>query len=150
MERRVVRDAEVEVEVTPEETGTGPRLRIHSMGHDTVVDLDPLELEGLTRLPFVVFTALEGASDVVAEAAAFGPPPPGMSILRNEFAMVGVGLVEGPEGSWLHLRDMASGAQIRLGAGHLDRLTRLRHRDLAPLVDPSGLLAQHEPDPDQV
>lgn len=150
MERRAIQDEEAEVEISAEQTGTGPRLRIRSVGTGgRSVALDPLELEGLTRLPFVAFTALPGAQDV-AEETVFGPPREDMDILRNEFAMVGVSVVEAPEGPRLHVRNMASGAEVRLRAGHLDQLTRLRHRDLAPLVDPSGLVVQEEPDPDQV
>ena len=138
-----------EVEVTEHVTGTGPRLRIRSLAEEAAVDLDPLELEGLTRLPFTTFPALEDRLDEADAETVFGPPGD-LRILRNEFAMVGVSVAGGAGGPRLRVRNMASGAEVRLRPGHLARLTRLRHRDLAPLVDPSGLAAEEEPDPDQV
>jgi hypothetical protein len=150
VERTVLREGSDEVEVTQQVTGTGPRLRIRSLVEDAAVELDPLELEGLTRLPFTAFPALEDRLDEADAGLAFGPPEPDLRILRNEFAMVGVSVADDPEGPRLRVRNMASGAEVRLKPGHLARLTRLRHRDLAPLVDPSGLAAEEEPDPDQV
>jgi hypothetical protein len=150
MEPQMLRDGPVQVEVTQQETGTGPRLRVRSLPQGTWLDLDPLELEGLTRLPFIVFAELGEASATAGELVAVGPPEAGMEVLRNEFAMVAVAIADEPNGSWLRVRNLASGAEVRLRAGQLDRLTRLRHRDLAPLVDPSGLLSEAEPDPDQV
>ena len=150
MDREVLREGAVEVEVSEEVTESGPRLRIRSLGGETSLALDPLELEGLTRLPFTPFDPLEGLSGGLGEDLVVAPPGPGLAILRNEFAMVGVGVAEGPGGPRLLVRNMASGAEVRLGPAQLERLTRVRHRDLAPLVDPSGLVAEIEPDPDQV
>ncbi len=139
----------MEVEVSPEVTPTGPSLRIRSVGHGSVLVLDPLELEGLTRLPFTPLPGLEGAADETGDRSP-GRAEAGHEILRNEFAMVAVTLAAGPDGGRLLVRNMGSGAAVGLGAAELDLLSRLRHRDLAPLVDPSGLAAQSEPDPDQV
>src|SRR5687767_2896818 len=55
MDIQTLGDGEDEVEVSEEVTGTGPRLRIRSVGMAVEVDLDPFELEGLTRLPFTSF-----------------------------------------------------------------------------------------------
>ena len=149
-------DGEERIEVSEEITATGPRLRIRSVRRAVAVDLDPLELEGLTRLPFTTFPPLGppvmGDQGDAADAAEvrLGAPDPGLHVLRNEFAMVGVGVSDEPDGRRLRVRNMSSGAEILLRPTQLDRLTVLRHRDLAPLVDPSGLAAQAEPDPDQV
>jgi hypothetical protein len=164
MDVETMGEGEDEVEISEESTGTGPRLRIRSVGKAVELDLDPIELEGLTRLPFTSFPALGPAP-----GPALGPEPgpalgaspdlhqggvgaqeAGLHILRNEFAMVGVSVTEEPDGPRLRVRDMASGAEILLPPEQLAKLTRLRHRDFAPLVDPSGLAAEEEPDPDQV
>ena len=150
MEREVLREGSAEVEVSREVTPTGPRLRIRSVGAGVAVDLDPLELEGLTRLPFTPFPVFQEDGEEFGEELVFGPADPGLHVLRNEFAMVGVSVADRPEGRRLRVRNMGSGAEISLHAGQLDRLTRLKHRDLSPLVDPSGLAAESEPDPDQV
>jgi hypothetical protein len=71
-------------------------------------------------------------------------------IYQNEFAMVEVSRHETDSGVRLHLRDLASGAEAFLDPLELEALCRWKHRHFAPLVDPSGLVAQAEPDPDQV
>lgn len=150
MDIQTLGDGEDEVEVSEEVTGTGPRLRIRSVGMAVEVDLDPFELEGLTRLPFTPFPLL-GASPVPQEGEiGLGASEAALHILRNEFAMVGVSVTQDTEGPRLRIRNMASGAEILLPPEQLAKLTTLRHRDLAPLVDPSGLAAEEEPDPDQV
>lgn len=150
LDRELLREGAVAVEVSHHVTETGQRLRIRSVGRQAVVDLDPFELEGLTRLPFTPFAPLEEARDDVDQDVVLAAPDDRLEILRNEFAMVGVSVADGPDGRRLRVRNMGSGAEVRLRAGQLDRLTELRHQDLAPLVDPSGLSSEEEPDPDQV
>lgn len=150
MDAETLGDGEDEVEISEEVTGTGPRLRVRSVGEADALVLDPLELEGLTRLPFTSFPPLGTSPEAREGEIRLGAPETGLHILRNEFAMVGVSVTDEPAGPRLLVRNMASGAQILLSPGELAKLTRLRHRDLAPLVDPSGLTAEAEPDPDQV
>jgi hypothetical protein len=71
-------------------------------------------------------------------------------IYRNEFAMVEVGRHETDSGPRLHIRDLTTGAEVYLDPLELESLTRWKHGDFAPLVDPSGLVGTGEPDPDQV
>jgi hypothetical protein len=71
-------------------------------------------------------------------------------IYQNEFAMVEVSRYETESGARLHLRDLGSGAEVFLDPLELESLCRWKHRDFAPLVDPSGLVGEPEPDPDQV
>jgi hypothetical protein len=79
------------------------------------------------------------------------PVPAGPAeIYQNEFAMVEVGRHETETGPRLHIRDLSSGNEIFLDPVELESLTRLRHVDLAPLVDPSERVSAPEPDPDQV
>jgi hypothetical protein len=52
-------------------------------------------------------------------------------VLRNEFAMVEVALVEGRNGPGLAVRDSETGAGVTLDPLELEALTRLRHEDLA-------------------
>jgi hypothetical protein len=153
MDPTLLREGDVEVEVSPHVTPTGPRLRLRSLPGGESLDLDPLELEGLTRLAFVTFPQLhDGPGEIESDFVVGGGAD--LEILRNEFAMVAVtveeGPEEGPDGGSLRVRNMGSGAEVVLRAHHLERLVRLHHRDLAPLVDPSGLAAAAEPDPDQV
>jgi hypothetical protein len=149
MERQLLRDGGDEIEVSREFGPTGGWLRIHSIPDDAAILLDALELEGLTRIPFTPFVPFEGDTDDVGQDTVYGAPT-GLEILQNEFAMVGIGVTDDPEGARLRVRNMGSGAEVRLRARQLRRLVRLRHRDLSPLVDPSGLTAEAEPDPDQV
>lgn len=76
--------------------------------------------------------------------------PLAVEIYRNEFAMVEVGRFETPSGPRMRIRDMSSGNEVFLDAMELEGLTRARHRDFAPLLDPSDLVSEAEPDPDQV
>jgi hypothetical protein len=71
-------------------------------------------------------------------------------IYQNEFAMVELTRYETETGPRLHIRDLSSGAEIFLDPMELESLTRWRHEDFAPLVDPSGLVHSSEPDPDEV
>jgi len=71
-------------------------------------------------------------------------------IYQNEFAMVELSRYETETGPRLCIRDLASGAVVYLDPVELESLTRWRHDDFAPLVDPSELLVVAEPDPDEV
>jgi hypothetical protein len=71
-------------------------------------------------------------------------------IYQNEFAMVEVTRYETDSGARMHIRDLASGAEVYLDPVELESLTRWKHDDFAPLVDPSDLVGSAEPDPDQV
>ncbi|HEX5404948.1 MAG TPA: hypothetical protein VFX16_21880 [Pseudonocardiaceae bacterium] len=71
-------------------------------------------------------------------------------IYQNEFAMVELSRYETETGPRLHIRDLASGAEVYLDPIELESLTRWKHQDFAPLVDPSQLVGAAEPDPDQV
>lgn len=151
MDAVILRDGASEVEVRPFETGTGVRLRITATADGRSLDLDPLELEGLTRLPY---TTLPGIA-LSARSADVAPPPVGrpasaIEVLRNEFALVEVRVAGGPDGPGLWIRSMISGAEVALRPTDLERLSALRHRDLSPLIDPSGMVVTEEPDPDQV
>lgn len=73
-----------------------------------------------------------------------------LQIFQNEFAMVEVGRFETPSGPRLLIRDLASKAEVYLDPIELEGLTRVRHSGFAELLDPSGLLSEGEPDPDQV
>ncbi|MCI2421001.1 hypothetical protein MOQ72_26510 [Saccharopolyspora sp. K220] len=75
-----------------------------------------------------------------------GPP----EIYQNEFAMVEVSRYETESGARLCIRDLASGNSVFLDPLELEALTRARHKDFAPLVDPSDLVSTPEPDPDEV
>lgn len=76
--------------------------------------------------------------------------PASGEIYQNEFAMVEVARHETETGPRLRIRDLASGAEVFLDPVELESLTRWRHEDFAPLVDPSELVPTTEPDPDQV
>ena len=71
-------------------------------------------------------------------------------IYRNEFAMVEVSRHETGSGPRLHIRDLATGAEVFLDPVELESLTRWKHQDFASLVDPSDVVGLGEPDPDQV
>ena len=75
---------------------------------------------------------------------------PAEQLYRSEFAMVRVQRVEDPGGARLRIEDLASGQEILLDALELEGLTRTRHVDFAPLLDPSDATSEGEPDPDQV
>ena len=74
----------------------------------------------------------------------------GMTVYKNEFAMVAVGHHETASGPRLHVVDLASGGEVFLDPMELEGLTRARHREFAPLLDPSDVTLREEPDPDQV
>jgi hypothetical protein len=71
-------------------------------------------------------------------------------IYQNEFAMVEVERHETESGPRMRIRDLATGAEVYLDPLELESLTRWKHRDFAPLVDPSARVGLGEPDPDQV
>lgn len=132
--KEIFENESVAVEVGRFETATGTRLVVRDPGKGAEIHLDAIELEGLAR-------------------AASEPPeqwPEGLEVLKNEFAMVEVGKVETTEGSRLLIRDSASGAEARLNPSELRRLASVRHGYFGPLLDPSELDAEGEPDPDQV
>jgi hypothetical protein len=69
---------------------------------------------------------------------------------RNEFALVEVERFETESGPRMRIRDLATGNEVFLDPLELEALTRLRHREFAPLLDPSDIGPGSEPDPDQV
>jgi hypothetical protein len=71
-------------------------------------------------------------------------------IYQNEFAMVEVERHETESGPRMRIRDLATGAEVFLDPLELESLTRWKHEDFAPLVDPSARVSIGEPDPDQV
>lgn len=71
-------------------------------------------------------------------------------IYQNEFAMVEVSRHETESGPRMRIRDLATGAEVFLDPLELESLTRWKHGDFAPLVDPSGFESTGEPDPDEV
>jgi hypothetical protein len=136
------------VEVDRFETPSGARLRVREVSSGTEIYLDPIELEGLTRLrannpPW----SRDFGSDPSEPAGLVASQ---LEVLQNEFAMVEVGRLDTESGPRLFIRDLSSQAKAWLGPEELHRLTRLRHRDFGPLLDPSDLVAAIEPDPDQV
>ncbi|HEV8338577.1 MAG TPA: hypothetical protein VGR25_02835 [bacterium] len=137
------------VEVSKFETATGARLRLRRAEPKPVETyLDPLELEGLTRVrykPIAILPAREGPS---REAGPRAPAAEGMERLQNEFALVDVGIARGIGGVLL-IRDMNAGQAVALTSDEVEALLRARHRDFAPLVDTSDLMALPEPDIDQ-
>lgn len=137
------------VEVSKFETATGARLRLRRPGHTaTEVYLDPLELEGLTRVRYKPI-ALLPSRNAEDEAALRTAAPEQIERLQNEFAMVGVGVARWRNEAGLVIRDMNAGQTVLLTADELEALLRVRHRDFAPLIDTSDLEAVHEPDIDQ-
>lgn len=59
-------------------------------------------------------------------------------VIRNEFAMVEVSKDDSAHDSRLLIRDMQTGEAVQLDALELEALTRVRHGDLRPLLDPSN------------
>ena len=82
-------------------------------------------------------------------AGPAGRIPPD-ELFRNEFAMVRVTRVDDAGGPRLNIQDLASGQEVSLDPLELEGLTRARHADFAPLLDPSEATSDGEPDPDQV
>jgi hypothetical protein len=136
------------VEVSRYETPTGARLRLRLAEGGSEAFLDPLELEGLTRIRYKPIPAVPAATGDGVEAAAEAWKALGerSERLQNEFALVAVALV-GSDG--LLVRDMNAGLAVILGAQELEALLRVRHMELAPLVDTSDLVALPEPDIDE-
>ncbi len=155
MEPAVLREGTAEVGVAVEVTPTGARLALRAPS-GAAIALDALELEGLTRLPFSPFPPLGSAGSSISRGGedggreVGGAEAEGFEVVRNEFAMVGVRLAAEGEIRELVVRNIGTGAEVRLRPSQLERLARLHHRDLAPLVDPSDLVPEAEPDPDQV
>lgn len=136
------------VEISKFETATGPRLHLRRRTPRLAETyLDPLELEGLTRVrykPIPLLTPTPGAveeSPLRSEAAT--------EPLQNEFALVSVGMARVGDEEALLIRDMNAGQVVYLRAHELDTLLRARHCDFAPLVDTSDLVAIPEVDIDQ-
>ena len=65
-------------------------------------------------------------------------------VIRNEFAMVEVRKDDSAHDSRLLIRDMQTGEAVQLDALELEALTRVRHGDLRPLLDPSNSLSDGE------
>ncbi|HEY3246854.1 MAG TPA: hypothetical protein VGK88_01005 [bacterium] len=149
------------VEVSRFETATGPRLRLRNAGAIPMeAYLDPLELEGLTRVRYKPIRLLPGGpSDredrrirlALHSSGASSAGASGTSIqpLQNEFAMVGVAVAAGNGEPGLLIRDMNAGQSVLLSPGELEALLRARHMDFAPLIDTSDLVAIPEPDLDE-
>lgn len=134
---KVFKDASASVEVGRFETYTGSRIMIRNPEKNMEVHLDPMELEGLARS--------------TSEAPIEEEQAESLEVLQNEFARVEVGRVESQEGgAQLLIRDSASGAEIHLSPSDLVKLTSVHHEYFGPLIDPSEMVAEGEPDPDQV
>jgi hypothetical protein len=129
-------DVSASVEVGRFKTSTGSRIMIRDPEKNREVYLDPIELEGLARTTSESPGEEEQAED--------------LEVLQNEFARVEVGRVESRGEAQLLIRDSASGAEIRLSPSDLMKLTSVRHEYFGPLIDPSEMVAEAEPDPDQV
>ncbi len=136
------------MEVSRYETPTGVRLRLRDPEGGPEAFLDPLELEGLTRVRYKPVPALPvGATDGAEQAAeAWKSVAERSERLQNEFALVAVALVGG---QGLLIRDMNGGLAVVLGPEELEALLRVRHMELAPLVDTSDMVALPEPDLDE-
>jgi hypothetical protein len=139
-----------DVEVSTFETATGARLRLRRAQRPEEVYLDPLELEGLTRVRHKPIALLPGGDagdreEQQMRAATVEHVEP----LQNEFALVAVGVARWAADARLLIRDMNAGQAVLLSAEELAALLRARHRDFAPLVDPSDLVAIPEPDIDE-
>lgn len=135
------------VEVSRYETPTGVRLRLrHEEGRE--VFLDPLELEGLSRVRYKPVPALpllrkDGAEQAAEIWKSLGSQ---WERFQNEFALVAVAVV-GTQG--LLVRDMNGGLAVVLSSHELEALLKVRHMELAPLVDPSDMVSLPEPDIDE-
>jgi hypothetical protein len=62
-------------------------------------------------------------------------------VIRNEFAMVQVVRDASAHDPRLLIRDMQTGDAVQLDALELEALTRIRHGDLRPLLDPSNAVS---------
>lgn len=136
------------VEVSKFATITGMRLRLRRADPAAAeVYFDPLELEGLTRARHKPNPLVHGGPDGEDVLSRSGHKE--IEVFQNEFAMVGVGVSGSKSHAGLFIRDMNAGQTIVLGADELELLLRAHHRDFAPLIDTSDLIAVHEPDIDQ-
>jgi hypothetical protein len=137
-----------EVEVSKFETATGPRLHLRRRRPRPLeAYLDPLELEGLTKVrhkPIPLLPAMSERAD-----AGQRQPDTAMEPLQNEFALVSVGVARVGKDEALLIQDLNAGHAVFLRAHELDALLRARHRDFAPLVDTSDLVAIPDTDIDQ-
>ena len=139
------------VEVSRYETATGPRLRLRRSSPPAMETyLDPLELEGLTRVRYKPIALIPAVTpDGQAETAR--PTAGGRTErLQNEFALVNVGIASGGRGTGLMIRDMNAGQSVVLTSDELEALLAARHRDFAPLIDTSDLVSIPEPDIDDL
>jgi len=137
------------VEVSKFETATGARLRLRRAGSpEAEAYLDPLELEGLTRLRYKPIAVLGRAATGRERTSRSAEAEPVVH-LQNEFAMVGVGISRSNSDTSLLIKDMNAGQTVLLTAQELEALLAVRHMDLAPLIDTSDLVAIPEPDIDQ-
>ncbi|HEU5299551.1 MAG TPA: hypothetical protein VFW08_08660 [bacterium] len=136
------------VEVSRFETATGPRLRLKKTGGKAEAYLDPLELEGLTRVRYKPIRVLrtKGDPSLRKTASAAGSA----ARLQNEFALVSVTEAKTDGETGLLVTDMNAGQSVLLSAGELEALLDARHMDFAPLIDTSDLISLPEPDIDQV
>jgi hypothetical protein len=148
METQLYEEGSVAIEVSRFETPSGPRLRLRDLGESTEIFLDPLELEGLTRIRGGGLVLGRSSFDDEEE----GSHGEGVSeeVFQNEFAMVTVGRLDRGGRARLVVKDLASRAEAYLHPLELKELTRLKHRQFSGLLDPSELVAAAEPDPDQV
>ena len=136
------------IEVSKYQTATGPRLRLRRhTPRPAEVYFDPLELEGLTRVRYKPIPLLPPRPEQGDPAAS--RTGGAMEPLQNEFALVSVGVARIGSEEALVICDMNAGQTVVLRAHELDALLRARHRDLAPLVDTSDLVAIPEADIDQ-
>jgi hypothetical protein len=134
------------VEVTTDWSPVRQRLRVRDPRTYDEVFLDPIELEGLTKLHEIRLDALGNGGGRPAPPE----PPAELALLQNEFARVEVGHLTTSRGGCLFIRDLASRTEVCLDADTLRALTQLSHGEFAPLLDPSQLVQAEEPDPDQV
>lgn|SRR5918996_1715454 len=143
-----LQDRSASIEIGRSDTAGGPRLRVRDVTSGAEIYLDPIELEGLTRLRS---SRADSLRSLTGEGDLDEPSPPSeLETMQNEFAMVQIGRIQSDDGARLYIRDLASRAETTLRPVQLLGLTKLRHRQLAPLLDPSDLVAAMEPDPDQV
>lgn len=138
------------VEISKFETATGARLRLRQAGRTQVETyLDPLELEGLTRVRHKPIIMLRAPARRVPDEALRRAAAERVEPLQNEFAMVGVGVTKWNSEAGLLIKDMNAGQIVLLTADELEALLRARHMDFAPLIDTSDLVAIPEPDIDE-
>ena len=114
------------VEVSKFETATGARLRLRRAGSvgapapaEAEAYLDPLELEGLTRLRYKPIAVL---SRTRTDRERPGQPEKAEAVehLQNEFAMVGVSVSRSNRDAGLIIRDMNAGQTVLLTPQELE------------------------------